>query len=150
MELDGEYQISAPRTEVWQALNDPEILKACIPGCEDLERISDTELKATVVMKIGPVKVRFKGQVRLENLVPAESYDILGEGQGGVAGFASGGASVQLRDDGDGTILTYQAKAEVGGKIAQLGSRLIKSTAAKLARKFFEKLTVTLNERAVG
>lgn len=148
MNLDGEFHIDAPRETVWRALNSTDVLRICIPGCEELERLSETELKAIVVMKIGPVKVRFNGQVRLENLRPPESYDILGEGQGGVAGFARGGANVQLKEADGGTILTYQAKAEVGGKIAQLGSRLIKSTAAKLAKKFFAKFSEMLNEKA--
>lgn len=138
MEMSGEYRIDAPIDEVWAALNDIEILKICIPGCEELEQASDTEMTAKVALKIGPVKARFKGVVTFENIDAPNGYSIVGEGQGGIAGFAKGGADVQLVADGDETILTYQAKAQVGGKIAQLGSRLIKSTSAKLADKFFK------------
>ncbi len=138
MEMSGEYSIDAPIAEVWAALNDIEILKVCIPGCEELEQVSETEMTAKVALKIGPVKARFNGVVTFENITPPEGYSIVGEGQGGVAGFAKGGADVRLVEDGDKTVLTYQAKAQVGGKIAQLGSRLIKSTAAKLADKFFK------------
>lgn len=137
MELSGEYRIAASKAEVWAALNDAEVLERCIPGCEELNKSSDTEMSAKVALKIGPVKARFSGNVTLENLDPPNAYSIVGEGQGGVAGFAKGGADVQLTEDGDETILTYQANAQVGGKIAQMGSRLIQSTAAKLADKFF-------------
>ncbi len=137
MELSGEYRIAASKAEVWAALNDAEVLEHCIPGCEELNKSSDTEMSAKVALKIGPVKARFSGDVTLENLDPPNAYSIVGEGQGGVAGFAKGGADVQLTEDGDETILTYQANAQVGGKIAQMGSRLIQSTAAKLADKFF-------------
>ncbi len=137
MEMKGDQLISADRQTVWEALNNPEILKACIPGCETLEKISDTELSATVVTKIGPVKAKFSGDVRLENLNPPESYSIVGEGKGGIAGFAKGGADVTLSEEEGGTRLTYVVDAKVGGKIAQLGSRLIDSTAKKLAGKFF-------------
>ncbi len=137
MELTGEYRIAASKAKVWAALNDAETLERCIPGCEELDKSSDTEMSAKVALKIGPVKARFKGNVILENLDPPNAYSIVGEGQGGVAGFAKGGADVQLAEDGDETILSYQANAQVGGKIAQLGSRLIQSTAAKLADKFF-------------
>ena len=137
MELLGEYRIAASKAKVWAALNDAEVLERCIPGCEELNKSSDTEMSAKVALKIGPVKARFSGDVTLENLDPPNAYSIVGEGQGGVAGFAKGGADVQLTEDGDETILTYQANAQVGGKIAQMGSRLIQSTAAKLADKFF-------------
>jgi uncharacterized protein len=140
MDMTGEERIAAPRQKVWEALNDPEMLKACIPGCESLEKVSDTQLAATVAVKIGPVKARFQGEVELRNLNPPNSYTIFGEGKGGVAGFAKGGADVALSDDGDGTLLSYTAKAEVGGKLAQLGSRLIDSTSKKLAGQFFENL----------
>ena len=139
MELTGEYRIGAGRNEVWEALNDPAVLKECIPGCQELEKTSDTEMSAVVVSKVGPVKATFKGSVKLENLNPPESYSINGEGKGGVAGFAKGGADVKLVEDGDGTILNYTAKAQVGGKLAQLGSRLINSTAKKMADEFFGK-----------
>jgi carbon monoxide dehydrogenase subunit G len=137
MEMSGEYRIPASKEDVWAALNDADVLKACIPGCEELDKSSDTEMSAKVALKLGPVKARFKGAVTLENIDAPNGYSIAGEGQGGVAGFAKGGADVQLVEDGQETILTYQAQAQVGGKIAQLGSRLIKSTAAKLADKFF-------------
>jgi carbon monoxide dehydrogenase subunit G len=138
MEMSGEYRIDAPIADVWAALNDVEVLKACIPGCEELEKTSDTEMTAKVALKIGPVKARFKGAVTFENVDAPNGYSIVGEGQGGIAGFAKGGADVQLVEDGKTTVLTYQAKAQVGGKMAQLGSRLIKSTSAKLADKFFK------------
>lgn len=137
MEMSGEYRIAASKADVWNALNDAEVLEKCIPGCEELEKSSDTEMSAKVALKIGPVKARFNGMVTLENIDAPNSYSIVGEGQGGVAGFAKGGADVQLTEDGADTVLTYQAKAQVGGKIAQLGSRLVKSTSAKLADKFF-------------
>lgn len=135
--MDGEERIDAPIGKVWEALNDPEILKACIPGCESLDKKSERELAATVALKIGPIKARFNGEVELKNLKPPHSYTIEGEGKGGIAGFAKGGADVTLKEDGDGTILSYTAKADVGGKMAQLGSRLIQSTSKKLAAQFF-------------
>ncbi|MCT8998873.1 CoxG family protein [Chelativorans intermedius] len=138
MIIEGEERIEAPVEAVWRALNDPEVLKDCIPGCEELEKTSDTEFAATVSLKVGPIKARFKGAVELTNLNPPYSYTISGEGKGGVAGFAKGGADVSLKEDGpQATILTYQAKADVGGKMAQLGSRLIQSTSKKLASQFF-------------
>ncbi len=137
MEMNGDELIAADRETIWKALNDPDILRACIPGCESLEKLSDTELTAKVVIKIGPVKARFSGGVRLENLNPPQSYTIAGEGKGGIAGFAKGGADVTLTEEDGGTRLIYVVDAKVGGKIAQLGSRLIDSTAKKLAGKFF-------------
>jgi carbon monoxide dehydrogenase subunit G len=138
MLLEGEERIEAPVEKVWAALNDPEVLQACIPGCESLEKKSDTEMTATVTLKMGPIKARFVGAVELKNLNPPHSYTISGEGKGGVAGFAKGGADVLLREESpEVTILTYGAKADVGGKIAQLGSRLIESTSKKLAGQFF-------------
>jgi carbon monoxide dehydrogenase subunit G len=138
MVIEGEERIEAPVEKVWAALNDPEILKACIPGCDSLEKTSDTELAAVVTLKVGPIKAKFNGEVQLTNLNPPHSYTIVGEGKGGIAGFAKGGADVTLREDGpDATILTYAAKADVGGKMAQLGSRLIASTSKKLAGEFF-------------
>ena len=139
MNMSGEQRIEASVERVWEALNDPEILKASIPGCESLEKKSDTEMAATVTLKIGPVKAKFNGEVELKDLNPPHSYTIVGEGKGGIAGFAKGGADVSLAADGDATILTYTAKADVGGKIAQLGSRLIDSTSKKLAGEFFKK-----------
>ncbi len=138
--MEGEETIAAPINRVWDALNDPEILKQCIPGCETLTKKSPTNMEATVALKLGPVKAKFAGAVELKNLKPPHSYTLQGEGKGGVAGFAKGGADVTLEDLGDGqTKLSYTVDADVGGKIAQLGSRLIKSTATKLGGQFFEK-----------
>mgnify|MGYP000903561351 CR=1 FL=1 len=139
MDMNGSQRIEAPRETVWAALNDVEVLKACIPGCESITMTSDTEMEAQVVLKIGPVKASFSGKVTLSNIDPPNGYTISGEGQGGVAGHARGGADVRLESEGEATILHYNVKAEVGGKIAQLGSRLIDSTAKKLAGEFFEK-----------
>lgn len=138
MDLKGEYRLPAPRETVWAALNDPDVLKACIPGCESLEMTGDNMMAATVTMKVGPVKAKFSGEVRLENINAPESYSIVGEGKGGIAGFAKGGADVKLQEDGAETILTYEVNAQVGGKIAQLGGRMIDSTAKKLAGQFFD------------
>jgi hypothetical protein len=137
MDMTGEYRIPAPREKVWAALNDPEILKASIPGCQSLERVSEREFTARVVAKVGPVKSTFNGNVVLGNINAPESYTISGEGKGGAAGFAKGGADVRLAEDGDATLLHYTAKADVGGKLAQLGSRLIDGTAKKMADEFF-------------
>ena len=144
--IEGEERISAPVQKVWEALNDPDVLKECIPGCESLEKNSDTDLAAIIVLKIGPIKARFTGAVTLKNLNPPHSYTIEGEGKGGIAGFAKGGADVTLSEDGaDTTVLKYAAKADVGGKIAQLGSRLITSTSKKLAGEFFSKFNATVS-----
>lgn len=138
MEMSGERRIEAPRQQVWAALNDPEILKASIPGCQELEKVSDTEMKAKVLAKVGPVKATFTGDVTLSNINAPSSYTISGEGKGGVAGFAKGGADVSLAEDGHNTtILRYTAKAQVGGKLAQLGARLIDATAKQMADQFF-------------
>ena len=145
MDMSGEERIAAPRDAVWAALNDPEILKACIPGCQSLTMTSPTALEATVKIKIGPVSASFSGEVTLSNLNPPESYTISGEGKGGIAGFAKGGADVRLTEDGDGTILAYDVKAQIGGKLAQLGSRLIDSTSKKLANQFFTDLAAKVN-----
>lgn len=146
MDMNGSHRIPAKREKVWEALNDPEFLKACIPGCESLEKTSETEMTAAVTSKIGPVKAKFKGAVTLENINPPESYTIAGEGKGGVAGFAKGSANVSLAEDGDDTVLSYEAKAQVGGKLAQLGSRLIDSTAKKMAEDFFTKFAEMVGE----
>jgi len=150
MEMSGEYRIPAPRETVWAALNDPEVLKACIPGCESLEKTSDTEMTAAVTTKVGPVKAKFTGAVTLSNIRPPEGYTISGEGKGGVAGFAKGGADVALEADGDATILRYTAKAQVGGKLAQLGARLIDSTAKKMADEFFGAFSARLGGGAAA
>ena len=139
MEMTGEYKIPAPREKVWDALNDPEILAKCIPGCQELNKDSETELSATVKSKVGPVSATFKGKVTLSEIDPPNGYRISGEGSGGVAGFAKGGAEVKLAEDGNDTVLTYVADAQVGGKLAQIGSRLIDSTAKKMANEFFGK-----------
>ena len=139
MEIKGEYRIAAPREKVFAALNDAAILQACIPGCESLEKTSDTEMKAKVRMRIGPVSASFAGKVTLSDLDPPNGYKISGEGQGGAAGFAKGGAVVTLREDGAETVLNYNVDAQVGGKIAQVGARLIDGTARKLADEFFSK-----------
>ena len=138
MELSEEITIPAQMAKVYDCLNDTEILKACIPGCEELVKHSDTELEAIVVLKIGPVKAKFSGTVTLDKTHAPDLFSLAGAGDGGVAGFAKGGADVELTSDGDNTLLRYLAKAETGGKIAQLGSRLITSTARKLSRSFFE------------
>lgn len=137
MELKGEYRITAPRDRVWAMLNDPAVLRECIPGCQSLEEAGDRGFSARVTTKIGPVKATFQGTVSLSNIDAPNSYTIGGEGKGGVAGFARGSADVHLAEDGVATVLTYSADAKVGGKLAQLGSRLIDSTAKKLADEFF-------------
>jgi uncharacterized protein len=140
MDMSGERRLAAPRQAVWEALNDPEVLKACIPGCDKLEKTSDTEMTATVAVKIGPISARFGGKVTLSDIDAPNSYTISGEGQGGVAGFGKGGAAIKLQDaDGGGTLLTYEVKAQVGGKIAQLGARLIDATAKQMADTFFDR-----------
>jgi carbon monoxide dehydrogenase subunit G len=144
MEIKGEYKIAAPRDKVFAALNDPAVLQACIPGCESLEKVSDTEMKAKVRMRIGPVSASFSGKVTLSDIDPPNGYKISGEGQGGAAGFAKGGAVVRLADDGGGTLLNYDVDAQVGGKIAQVGSRLIDGTAKKLADEFFGKFATVV------
>jgi carbon monoxide dehydrogenase subunit G len=138
MQLEGTKTIPAPRARVWELLNDPEVLKGCIPGCTELTGSAETGLSATVVQKVGPVKATFKGEVRLSNVVPGESYTISGEGKGGVAGFAKGAADVRLTDVEGGTELTYKADVQVGGKLAQLGNRIIGGFAKGMADTFFE------------
>jgi carbon monoxide dehydrogenase subunit G len=141
MDMSGEYKIAAPRVRVWAALNDPEILRKAIPGCEELNKLSDTELEATAKAKIGPVSARFKGKVVLSNLNPPEGYTLTGEGSGGAAGFAKGEAVVSLVEDGETTILRYTVKATIGGKLAQLGQRLVDGAAKKMADEFFDKFS---------
>lgn len=150
MDMKGEERIPAPRDVVWEALNDPEVLKACIPGCQTLEKTSDTSFSATVQAKVGPVKAKFAGDVTLSDIDPPNGYTISGEGKGGAAGFAKGGAKVALADDGGETILTYEVDANVGGKLAQIGSRLIDSTAKKMAGEFFSKFNEQVMARAGG
>lgn len=140
MEMHASRVIVADRMTVWAALNDAEVLKACIPGCDELTGSPEEGFAATVTQKVGPVKATFRGEVTLSDIVPGESYTISGEGKGGVAGFAKGGAKVRLSDaETGGTVLTYDVSAKVGGKIAQLGSRLVDSFAQKMADQFFER-----------
>ena len=137
MTMNGEAVLPADRNKVWVALNDPEVLKACIPGCQELDKVSDTEFQATVRAAVGPVKATFKGRVQLLDLDPPNGYRIAGEGQGGVAGFAKGGANVRLEEAEGGTRMTYDVEAQIGGKLAQLGGRLINGVAKKYADEFF-------------
>ena len=149
MQMNETQRVPAPRDKVWAALNDPEVLKRCIPGCQSLEMTSPTDMTANVVLKVGPVKATFAGKVTLSDLDPPNGYRISGEGSGGVAGFAKGGASVTLEADGeDATNLRYVVDAQIGGKLAQLGSRLIDSTAKKLAGEFFERFAEALSPPA--
>jgi carbon monoxide dehydrogenase subunit G len=141
MDLIGEYKIPAPRAKVWEALNDPAILKQCIEGCEELNKDGENGFTAKVTAKVGPVKAKFAGKVTLENIDAPNGYTIRGEGQGGVAGFAKGAADVKLRDDGADTVLNYSARAEVGGKLASVGSRLVEGVAKKTADDFFGKFS---------
>ena len=150
MELSDEIVINAPKDEVYRALNDPVILRDCIPGCEELIQHSPTDLEAKVVLKIGPVKAKFAGTVTLDPAGAPDAFSLMGEGKGGAAGFAKGGANVTLAEVEDGTLLRYDANAEIGGKIAQLGSRLIRSTAAKLSGKFFESFADKVGQSDAG
>lgn len=151
MELIGTQKIAAPPDKVWAALFDPEVLKQSIPGCESIEATGENELTAKVTLRIGPVKASFSGRVTLTDLVPPQSCTLSGEGQGGVAGFAKGSANVHLAQDGPGaTLLSYEAKADVGGKLAQLGGRLIDATARKLAGEFFESFGNIVAPQAVN
>jgi carbon monoxide dehydrogenase subunit G len=141
MDMTGERRIPAPRQIVWDALNNVDVLKASIPGCESLDKTSDTTMTAKAGIKLGPISAKFSGNVTLSDIDAPNSYTIGGEGQGGVAGFAKGGAKVFLTDDGDGTLLKYEVNAQVGGKIAQLGARLIDATAKQMAEQFFNRFT---------
>jgi carbon monoxide dehydrogenase subunit G len=144
MVMTGEQQLAAPREKVWAMLNDPAVLKACIPGCESLDVIGENEFQAVASNRIGPVKARFKGKVRLTDLDPPNGYKISGEGDGGVAGFAKGGASVMLVEKDGGTLLTYNVEAQIGGKLAQLGQRLVNGAAKKLADDFFVRFAAAV------
>ncbi len=145
MTMNGEYQLTVPPQTVWEKLNDTETLKACIPGCEQLDKTSDTEFHAVAVVKIGPVKAKFKGRVTLSDLDPPNGYKISGQGDGGVAGFAKGGATVKLAPKDGGTLLSYDVEAQIGGKLAQLGQRLINGAAKKVADEFFENFAKAVN-----
>src|SRR5262249_912792 len=144
MDMTGEFRIPAPRQRVWEGLNDPHILKECIPGCQTIEKVSDTEFAAKVLAQVGPVKANFAGKVTLSDLDPPQSYTIAGEGRGGVAGFAKGSAKVNLAEDGGATLLHYAVQAHVGGKLAQIGSRLIDSVARKMAENFFTRFVAAV------
>ncbi len=151
MEMSGERRIPAPRQQVWEALNDPESLRASIPGCESVERVGDDQFQARVAVKLGPMAAKFGGKVKLENLNPPSSYTISGEGSGGAMGFAKGGADVALEEVGPTeTVLRYKVKAQVGGKMAQLGARLIDSTAKQMADQFFDRFTARLTPEAAA
>ena len=151
MEMTGEFRIPAPRQRGWEGLNDPEILKTAIPGCQTIEKLSDTEFAAKVVAQLGPVKATFAGKVTLSDLDPPSGYTITGEGTGGVAGFAKGSATVELEEEDGGTVLRYGAQGQVGGKLAQIGSRLIDATARKMADEFFSRFVgVMTPESAAG
>jgi carbon monoxide dehydrogenase subunit G len=147
MDLTGEHRINAPRAVVWKGLNDPESLKQSIDGIEEITRVSDTELDALAVVKIGPVKAKFKGKITLSDMDPPNGYTITGEGQGGAAGFAKGSAKVRLEDDGGGTLLKYTVNAQIGGKLAQIGSRLVDGAARKYADEFFTKFGAVVESR---
>ncbi|MCR9177347.1 MAG: carbon monoxide dehydrogenase subunit G [Alphaproteobacteria bacterium] len=150
MEMSGQHTIPAPRETVWEALNDPEVLKQCIPGCEEVNKTSDTSFDAKVSVKVGPVKAKFGGAVTLSDIDPPKGYTISGEGKGGAAGFAKGGAKVSLEeaDGGAATDLSYEVSASVGGKLAQIGARLIDSTAKKYANDFFTRFSELAAARA--
>ncbi len=145
MDMTGEYRIPAPRQKVWEALNNPDVLRAAIPGCESLEKLSDTEMTGRISAKVGPVSAKFSGKVTLSDLDPPNGYRISGEGSGGAAGFAKGGATVRLADDdAGGTILSYKVDAQIGGKLAQIGSRLIDGVARKMAEDFFGRFSAAV------
>jgi uncharacterized protein len=150
MTMTGQVTLPADRPKVWALLNDPEVLKASIPGCESLERVGDSGFAAVVKTKIGPVSATFKGKVELSDIVPLVGYTISGEGEGGVAGFAKGGAKVSLADAEGGTLLRYNVEAQVGGKIAQLGARLVDGVAKSMADKFFTSFAAAVGPGPAG
>lgn len=150
MQMSGEYRIPAPRQAVWDALNDPEILKRCLPGCEELVKNGANSFEAKVAAKVGPVRAKFGGTVELSDIDPPNGYRIAGQGQGGAAGFAKGGATVRLAEDGSDTVLSYSVDASVGGKLAQIGSRLIDATAKKMADDFFQRFAEIVGGAAEG
>jgi uncharacterized protein len=145
MTMHGEYELPVPPQTVWEKLNDTETLKACIPGCEELTKSSDTEMSAVATVRIGPVKAKFKGKVTLSDIDPPNGYKISGQGDGGVAGFAKGGASVKLTPKDGGTLLAYDVEAQIGGKLAQLGQRLVNGAAKKVADEFFQNFAKAVN-----
>jgi carbon monoxide dehydrogenase subunit G len=148
MTMNGEVQLAAPIQTVWEKLNDTETLKACIPGCEQLDKTGENEMSAVATVKIGPVKAKFKGKVTLSDLDPPNGYKISGQGDGGVAGFAKGGATVKLTPKDGGTLLSYDVDAQIGGKLAQLGQRLVNGAAKKVADDFFENFAKAVNPAA--
>lgn len=148
MEMSGEYRIPAPRSVVWAALNDPEMLRHAVPGCQSLARVGPDAFEAKVVAKVGPVKATFTGRMTMTNVKAPESYTLNGEGKGGAAGFAKGAADVALTEDGGTTVLRYVARGQVGGKLAQLGARLIDTTAKKMADEFFAAFAARLGGTA--
>jgi len=150
MQMTGEQRIAAPRQRVWEALNDPEVLKASIPGCQSLEKVGEDQFEAVAEVKIGPIGARFKGNVQLSDLDAPNGYTINGQGNGGVAGNAKGAARVRLSDDGDGTLVSYEVDAEVGGRMAQLGGPIIDATAKNLAGKFFSKFGEVVGGEALA
>jgi len=150
MEMSGERLIAASKATVWKALNDPQILKASIPGCEQLDVISENEMTATVALKLGPISAKFAGRVKLSDIDAPNGYTLSGEGKGGPAGFAKGAAKVRLADQADGTLLRYTVEAQVGGRIAQLGARLIDTTAKSMADQFFTRFAEQVQPLAVS
>src|SRR5271169_5909806 len=148
MTMNGEVQLAAPVQTVWEKLNYTETLKACIPGCEQLDKTGDNEMSAIATVKIGPVKATFKGKVTLSDLDPPHGYKISGQGDGGVAGFAKGGATVKLTPNEGGTLLAYAVEAQIGGKLAQLGQRLVNGAAKKIADDFFQNFAVAVNPKS--
>jgi carbon monoxide dehydrogenase subunit G len=148
MEMTGQQIVPAPQPRVWAALNDPEVLKACIPGCHSIERVSDSEYRVAMTAAVGPVKAKFNGKLLLADIKPPDSYTLSFEGSGGAAGFGKGSAQVALAPDSGGTMLTYKANAQVGGKLAQVGSRLIDGVAKKMADQFFQRFNAQLAEAA--
>jgi len=150
MDMTGERYIPLPQQRVWEALNDPEVLKACIPGCESIEKLSDTEYKVAMTAAVGPVKAKFSGKLQVSDLNPPHSYSLAFEGSGGAAGFGKGGAQVRLVPEAGGTKLSYTAKATVGGKLAQVGSRLIDAASRKMADDFFSRFDATIAPPAPG
>ncbi|MFQ5993907.1 MAG: carbon monoxide dehydrogenase subunit G [Acidiferrobacterales bacterium] len=150
MDVNGEFHIPAPRQEVWQALTDPEVLKQSIPGCESFEKVSDTEFSAKMRSRVGPVNAKFATKITLANLDPPKSYTLIGEGQGGVAGFAKGSADVALEEEGGATVLRYAARFHAGGKLAQIGSRLLGGTARKMADSFFSRFVSLIDSTTHG
>ena len=147
MEMSGEQLIPAPQQDTWRALNDPQVLKSCVPGCESIDPIAENQYQVLMVARVGPVSAKFKGKLTLSDIRPPESYSIAFEGQGGAAGFAKGGAQVRLSPQGDATRLAYDVKASVGGKLAQIGSRLVDAAARKVADDFFRNFNQKVAER---